>query len=222
MPIPLIGAAIAGAARVGAGAVRAGVKAYRVYKAASSMGDDSQDAKFGVKFSLKKHGNFKGAIKGMVAIDSSQGRLYIGLPNRSHKQPGSKKAVPMLLVFRANEYGVPELNIPARPALGSAVARRQGTWLRSALSRMALAVRGRVQGANSMMRLGSKIVDDIERSYTAWTSPPNKPSTVKKKGFNDPLEETGVLARAWRAQWVQGKRTLTKAIAALRNLDRIG
>ncbi len=37
---------------------------------------------------------------------------------------------------------------------------------------------------------GQKMVDDIQHAIVTWDSPPNAPSTVAKKGFDDPLVDT--------------------------------
>ena len=57
-----------------------------------------------------------------------------------------------------------------------------------------------------MEAFGKQIVDDLRKGILAWGEPPNADSTKKKKGFNDPLVETGGagvgrLARSFVARW---------------------
>lgn len=43
------------------------------------------------------------------------------------------------------------------------------------------------------MKLGPTMVVDLKSIITAWSTPPNSSQTVEKKGFNDPLIETGFM-----------------------------
>src|SRR5690554_5364079 len=51
--------------------------------------------------------------------------------------------------------------------------------------------------ANKMMSaLGNYVREEMRKSITEWTTPPNSPYTIAKKGFNDPLVETGLMGRS--------------------------
>lgn len=43
-------------------------------------------------------------------------------------------------------------------------------------------------------KLGKMIAADLSDAIDTWSDPPNRPRTVEKKGFNDPLVETYELA----------------------------
>ena len=91
------------------------------------------------------------------------------------------------LVATANEYGVPEHNVPPRPFMRDTVITRKSKWLKvvdEVLPETLDVVR-------TLSILGDVIADDVSNMIKAYTIPENKPSTIKHKGFNDPLVDTG-------------------------------
>lgn len=46
-------------------------------------------------------------------------------------------------------------------------------------------------GARALSIMGEKIKDDLRASIAGWTTPANAPYTIKQKGFNKPLVDTG-------------------------------
>ena len=53
-----------------------------------------------------------------------------------------------------------------------------------------------LSGKSSLVALkasGSAFAATLKETMRQWSSPPNAPSTVAQKGFNDPLNETGEL-----------------------------
>jgi hypothetical protein len=44
--------------------------------------------------------------------------------------------------------------------------------------------------------MGTVIKDQIVQSIVSTNSPPNAPSTVRRKGFDKPLIDTGVMQRS--------------------------
>lgn len=95
--------------------------------------------------------------------------------------------VPVAQVMYWNEYGVPELNIPARPAFRATVALYHGTWNP--------AFQAGLKAANysadaALSGLGALITKELKGMIRGWREPPNAASTVARKGFNNPLIET--------------------------------
>lgn len=89
----------------------------------------------------------------------------------------------------ANEFGTE--HIPARPFFSTAMD--QNGPAHAALLERQL---GRViaSGANpdaALFALGVKVRSDVMRSIRDWTTPPNAPSTVERKGENNPLVDKG-------------------------------
>lgn len=52
---------------------------------------------------------------------------------------------------------------------------------------------GRSTFAAEYKKLGPMAVEDLKSVIDEWSTPPNSPSTVEEKGFNDPLIWTGTM-----------------------------
>lgn len=99
------------------------------------------------------------------------------------------------------EFGT--ATIPARPWL-STYLDLSARWWAERLGRAtdrALMVAARGGSFNrsitgSTQFLGRTATLDMQRVIARWTEPPNAPSTVRKKGRNDPLVDTGRMMRS--------------------------
>lgn len=96
-----------------------------------------------------------------------------------------------------NEFGGG--NTPPRPFMRTCVQRRSKNWkkyLRDNLVRYD-------DPRHPLSELARNMVDDLKDYIKIWTRPPNAPSTIKKKGFNDPLVETGRMMDSvgWKGDW---------------------
>jgi hypothetical protein len=104
------------------------------------------------------------------------------------------KATPVLSVAQAafwNEYGT--TRAPARPFFRTTIARESKTW-GDKLAKALVAVN--YDGPTALGLLGQSMRDDIENAIAQWSSPGNAPLTIKIKGFDKPLVDTGVMQRA--------------------------
>jgi len=104
-----------------------------------------------------------------------------------------------------NEFGTS--NIPARAAYrqyaDSSALTEAGRALLRDLARATDAT-----GAQSALGdFGTKLAQGLWRHVDSFSNPPNAPYTIKKKGFNDPLVETGQTRDSIAAViWSDGKR----------------
>ena len=94
------------------------------------------------------------------------------------------------VAFR-NEYGTSK--IPARPFFRTAIARNKSDWGRIFRG---FFKRRKLNAELAFADLGSIIAEQITDSINTWTTPPNSPRTIKKKGFNAPLRHTKQMLRA--------------------------
>lgn len=95
-----------------------------------------------------------------------------------------------------NEYGVPEHNQLPRPFMRYTVLKNKSKWvdiLREVLPE-------NLDVDRSLNILGEIVREDVSDMITAFADPPNRPSTIARKGFNDPLIETGLMrdSVAWK------------------------
>jgi len=115
-------------------------------------------------------------------------RLVVGV----EAAPGSR----LDIAATVNEFGSTDGRIPQRSYFRSTMDRerlRYGTALAWSLRRV---LDGRSLWRRELHLLGSRIANDIAITIHELDTPPNAPSTIQKKGFDNPLVETGTLARS--------------------------
>lgn len=110
-----------------------------------------------------------------------------GTPRKFYKS----EAKPIAQVAIHNEFGVPERNIPPRPFMKRAVDGNIRKWKK--MIRDELPQMKKMDLRIMAIRLAGVVKKDIQRSINELMFPPNAPSTVKRKGFNNPLVDTGTM-----------------------------
>lgn len=135
---------------------------------------------------------------GVLRMGFLEGARYPERTNaRFLKAVGSKatpKPVPSIPIAQAafwNEYGTS--TIPARPAFRTTIAQKSKAW--GAKLGVAI-VATNYDGVAALRLLGQDMRDDLENSIATWTTPPNAALTVKIKGFDKPLVDSGDMQRA--------------------------
>lgn len=150
----------------------------------------------------------------LFSLAAAEGEFVIGVPTRYRSKRGQN--LPMSVVADIQEYGLPKRNIPARPVLGPLMDTKGPSWQRSVLSRALTATRMRNKAPrNLFQRLGQKIVRDIELAYLVNRTEANKPSTIARKGRNDPLLDSKQLSKIWRMRWVSANKKPPAGLVSL-------
>lgn len=98
-----------------------------------------------------------------------------------------------------NEYGVPEHNQPPRPFMRYTVIKNKQKWINILQDILPQ----NMDVKRSLNILGDVVADDVSQMIKAFAVPPNRPSTIARKGFNDPLVETGLMRDS--VGWKVGK-----------------
>lgn len=107
--------------------------------------------------------------------------------------PGTDEnaGLPVATVAFWNEFGT--VKAPARPFFRNAIAKHSGEWG----AQLAAALKASNFSAKTAMGvMGEVIKGQVVQSITDTNTPPLAPSTVKRKGFDKPLIDTGVMQRA--------------------------
>jgi hypothetical protein len=93
-----------------------------------------------------------------------------------------------------NDFGT--RRIPSRPFM-RATADDEEDRVSEIMIRGAEAV---VHGKKTALRVyaeaGARVTSETKKAITSWSIPPNAPSTIKAKGVNNPLIDTGHMRRA--------------------------
>lgn len=109
-------------------------------------------------------------------------------PRHPYGQPryfGKRKEVTAAQVAAFNEYGGG--HTPPRPFIRTCLQKNFHKWVRYFDKNWLQTPDIR----QTLWKLGDKIKGDLSETVIGWTTPPNAPSTVMAKGFNNPLVDSG-------------------------------
>ena len=121
-------------------------------------------------------------------IKNKNASMQVGFLKTATYKDGTRVAD----VARWLNYGTHR--IPPRPFFNKAVSLNNAKWLNILATE---AGRGKeLDMKTAFNRLANVCVGDIQKALTELRSPPNKPSTIKKKGSSNPLIDTGHLRRS--------------------------
>jgi hypothetical protein len=116
--------------------------------------------------------------------------------------PATKKGgkpLPVAQVAFWDEFGT--ARSPERPFFRTMVERKSPRW---GVSLGNILRANHYDAERSLALMGEGIKGQLQRSITEWTTPPNSPRTVARKGFNKPLIDTAVMLRSVDYQVVSG------------------
>lgn len=128
-----------------------------------------------------------------VGIQSAQGATV----KEARDAVESGRQPTLAEVAAANEFGVPSRGIPARPFLRESGKEYGRAWGKRWGAAAKQVVRG--QGPEGFSTLGVVLVSDVKRKITDGPWAPNAPLTVRLKGSDRPLIDTGQLRNSIRA-----------------------
>lgn len=157
--------------------------------------------KMNVKFDDKKMYDFVRKQKARLKVGfwgdmyEANDKPYYALNAKGKpRRFGVREAIPVANVAIANEYGVPEKGVPPRPFMRRTKDRKFRKWHRFVQDRLPITL----DAKKTALDLGDVMADDIRQSIIDYDYPPNRPSTIKIKGFNDPLVDSGQMAESVR------------------------
>ena len=131
---------------------------------------------------MKKTGSLAKALSKYKDMNAS---LRVGVLENATYPDGT----PVAMVAFWNEYGTK--TAPVRSFFRSTVSNNKKNWVLSIQNLVKMH-----EPEKAMGLMGEHIKDQIVQSIIGWSEPPNAPYTVKKKGFNNPLVQTGQLSRS--------------------------
>lgn len=132
--------------------------------------------------------------KWVAFIESIAGLKHISVKAGVQSDAGmSKGRKPAKIVEYAtyNEFGT--ATIPARPFISSTADKKRTEWLGYMDDGVNAVMQGKTDLKRVFNKLGLKMTGDIKRTINQLKVPPNKSSTIKAKGSNKPLIDSGSL-----------------------------
>jgi hypothetical protein len=143
----------------------------------------------------KSHQTNPNWLKGLMKEYESQLEVAIGLPTGttgvSTIYPNGGETVVEAAIL--NEYGSDSDKIPARPFMHSSYNKiREKVEPIAAWGVKKINI-GKIDKKTILGLMGAAAVGVVKQTITDFSTPPNAPYTIRKKGFNNPLIETGLL-----------------------------
>lgn len=89
-------------------------------------------------------------------------------------------------VAAKNEFGA--VGVPMRPFFRTMVKSKKASWSTNVANVLAV---NNYDIDKTWQLVGEKITGQLRDSIRDWTTPPNSPQTIERKGFNKPLIDTG-------------------------------
>lgn len=109
----------------------------------------------------------------------------------------SDESEQLLIIASANEFGT-ERGIPQRSFIRSTVDNLEDKYAHE-IERLANhLIEGRYSKFQALSILGQLVEGDIKNTIITLKEPPNDPSTIKNKGSDNPLVDTGLLGGSIR------------------------
>ncbi len=130
-------------------------------------------------------------LRGLASRLSDGGEVSVGFFENA-TYPAEDGGLPVAQVAFWNEYGTTNddgsARVPPRPFMKKTVEDNAETWPRK------LGAAARYTGYRTKPTLeimGAELVGQMRLSLRQLNDPPNAPATIKKKGFDKPLFDTG-------------------------------
>lgn len=127
---------------------------------------------------LIRQGSLDQALNRLVS--RKEQHVKVGILDNSKYPDGTSVAT----VAFMNEYGTSK--IPPRPFFRQTISEQKSNWTQLAKD----AIKMGYSIEHTLGLVGAQMQTDLQYSIMTWTTPPNAPYTVMKKGVNSPLRHT--------------------------------
>jgi hypothetical protein len=95
---------------------------------------------------------------------------------------------PVAMIAAIQDFGAPSVGIPPRPFFRNMIAAKSGEWPAA----IAESLRQEdYDAARALALAGDAIAGQLRQSIIDTNTPPLAPATIRRKGFDKPLVETG-------------------------------
>lgn len=131
---------------------------------------------------------FNKILRELRLMDKSEVAVGIVGTDAQTKHPDSD--LTLAEVAAVNEYGSDDGHVPERPAHRNCAADNQSEIIKNTQNAIS-AVLGGAKAQAVMDRLGIWYTGKVKQAIADFDSPPNAPATIKAKGANNPLIDTG-------------------------------
>lgn len=147
----------------------------------------------GFFMSIKKTGSLDQALNRLLS--SNNLHVKVGVLDNSKYPDGTSVAT----VAYKNEYGWK--NIPSRPFFRQTIKEQKEAWAKL----MQQGFKAGYSLEKCFGLVGAQMQTDVQYTIMTFTTPPNSPYTIRKKGTNSPLRHTMLLHDSIKFEIAEGK-----------------
>ncbi len=123
-------------------------------------------------------------------------KIVAGLPTSAPAYPKTGESV--VEVGLRNEFGVESERIPERSFLRTTLEEHKKKYFAQATKVIKASIKQRKPIDKTLSLVGQSMESDIKRKIETLKDPGNAKFTIKKKGFDNPLVETGHMRQSIR------------------------
>lgn len=137
---------------------------------------------------------YKRLIRNWLALGTRQ--VLVGVRSRDGFKTREGDSLNLAGIASANEFGTADGRVPERSFLRSTVDENADTYGRMIGRAVLRHLSGQEDIDQGLAKLGARAVGDVQAKIVAIDTPPNAPSTVARKGADNPLIDTGRLRQS--------------------------
>lgn len=108
---------------------------------------------------------------------------------------------PVAMIAAIQEFGAPKAGIPPRPFFRNMIAKYSSEWPKGFATQLR---ETKYDVHLTFERVGQAIAGQLRQSIVDTNEPALKPATIKRKGFDKPLVDTGVMLNSIDHEIVEG------------------
>lgn len=137
----------------------------------------------------KEKGIYKSIINSLKQIEGSS--VQVGyFPDQKSNTDAS---IYLAGIAAVHEYGSPKRGIPQRSFLGANADKNRAKYQELLETKLSAVMLNKIPLEKALSAVGVIIVGDVKTFITNLRTPPNKPSTIARKGSSSPLIDTGYM-----------------------------
>lgn len=133
-------------------------------------------------------------------IDELNGLNKLEVVIGVHSGSTNDKGQDLAGIAAANEFGVPSRKVPSRPFMATTFAKKNSAAQDLILQTLRNVASGKLKPYAALGRFGQRYQEWMVSTIASWTTPPNAPRTIAKKGRDEPLRDTYSMMKSVR--WV--------------------
>lgn len=130
--------------------------------------------------------------KRLMSRVSGLGRLRVNIGVFS-KETHDNSDLTLIHLMAIHEFGAPEANIPERAPIRKTFIMKKAEYRKMVGQLVKLVLAEKLTMLKATEILGMWGASEVRSTIVAGVSPPNAPSTIKRKGSSTPLVDTGQL-----------------------------